>query len=136
MKIYTSEYEMSKPTLQTIWTPQFSDVAIGVKVLKNGESQEFTITQEGATEPLVAEDETINGFKIFKIQTFAPQTVSYKIESGSQVLKLVHCVTATKVFEVDMGGGSSGNPLLQIKLDVAEELPYVGQDYVTEDDNK
>jgi len=46
MKIYTQTFDLAKPSPKKFWVAPYSDFAIGIKVLSNGEAVADGITVE------------------------------------------------------------------------------------------
>ena len=107
MKIYTNTFDVAFPAPHRFWVAPYSDFAIGVKIVKGGEplASNFTVKQ-GSTE-LEPQDDKIDGFTIFTVQSGATGSVEYTIEVEGliQKQKLYQIVTDSTVFDVGSGGG-------------------------------
>lgn len=110
MKIYTQTFDVAKQSPKRFWVAPYSDFKIGVKIVKNGTpiANEFTVKKNGVA--LEADEDKVDGFTTFTLQSAGKGNVEYAIEvSGvGETMKLVQIITDSTVFEVGGEGGSGG----------------------------
>lgn len=108
MKIYTQTFDVAKQSPKRFWVAPYSDFKIGVKIVKNGTpiANEFTVKKNGVA--LEADEDKVDGFTTFTLQSAGTGNVEYAIEvSGvGETMKLVQIITDSTVFEVGGEGGS------------------------------
>jgi len=112
MKIYTNKFDCNNPTSKHIWTPQFSDIGIGIKVERNGSAVELSDISlvDGAT-TLSAELSAIDGYKIYKTSTAATSDKVYDVKVNDiKKFELIHTTTDSTVFETDEKGSGGSTP--------------------------
>lgn len=80
MRVYSNDFDVATPAPRRFWVAPFSDFAIGIKLLKNGEPLDSNFTlKQGSTE-LEPQDDKINGYTIFQVQSGNTGAVEYTIE--------------------------------------------------------
>lgn len=108
MKIYTQTFDVAKQSPKRFWVAPYSDFKIGVKIVKNGTpiANQFTVKKNGVA--LEADEDKVDGFTTFTLQSAGKGNVEYAIEvSGvGETMKLVQIITDSTVFEVGGEGGS------------------------------
>ena len=130
MKIYTQTFDVAKQSPKRFWVAPYSDFKIGVKIVKNGTpiANEFTVKKNGVA--LEADEDKVDGFTTFTLQSAGKGNVEYAIEvSGvGEKMRLVQIITDSTVFEIGGEGGSFVENLggvegiMKISQDDYEEL--------------
>lgn len=99
MKVYTNTFDLTKPVPMQFQVPKYSDFAIGIKVVNNGEAVDADITLQADGQTFVAEEEKIAGFTIYNTSSTNVGSVKYKITCNGQIFNLTEIVVDTTVFE-------------------------------------
>ena len=92
MKIYTSKFDLAKPSTKQITIPSYSDFGLAIKILKDDDDfeAEFTLEIDGQT--ITPEDNKINGYTIYTLNSGVVGSAIYKVKCQGQSFDLI-CVS-------------------------------------------
>lgn len=92
MKVYTNEFDLAKPSAKQITTPSYSDFGLAIKILKDGDvfEAEFTLENDGQT--ITPEDNKIDGYTIYTLNSGDVGSTIYKVKCQGQSFDLI-CVS-------------------------------------------
>ena len=107
MKIYTQTFDISRPAPHRFWVSPHSDFKIGIKIVNAGVELENDFTVAAGTTELIADEEKVDGFTIFTLNSTDTGFVEYTISIDGlvQKLKLVQIITDSTVFDIDERNG-------------------------------
>ena len=92
MKIYTSKFDLAKPSAKQIAIPSYSDFGLAIKILKDGDDFEVEFTLENNGQAITPEDNKIDGYTIYTLNSGVVGTVVYKVKCQGQSFDLA-CVS-------------------------------------------
>lgn len=92
MKIYTSKFDLAKPSAKQIAVPSYSDFGLAIKILKDGDDFEAEFTLENNGQAITPEDNKIDGYTIYTLNSGVVGTVVYKVKCQGQSFDLA-CVS-------------------------------------------
>ena len=84
MKIYTSKFDLAKPSAKQIAIPSYSDFGLAIKILKDGDDFEVEFTLENNGQAITPEDNKIDGYTIYTLNSGVVGTVVYKVKCQGQ----------------------------------------------------
>ena len=92
MKIYASKFDLAKPSTKQITIPSYSDFGLAIKILKDDDDfeAEFTLEIDGQT--ITPEDNKIDGYTIYTLNSGDVGSTIYKVKCQGQSFDLI-CVS-------------------------------------------
>ena len=104
MKIYTNTFDLAQPTAKKFWVAPNSDCKIGVKLVKNGEPTEYDFTLKYGDTELSADEDKIDGFTTYTVNSGATGSREYtiEVEGLTEKLTIVQITTDSTVFDIDL----------------------------------
>ena len=116
MKIYSNKFELTQPIERQIYVAPNSIYAIGVKVTKNGEDADGTLSVFVGSSALTPMEAKVDGYTLYQITSTAePSVVVYDVvytkDSLVQHFKLIGNTTNSTVFDIDQKGGAMDLPI-------------------------
>lgn len=99
MKVYINEFDLARPSPKQFQVPEYSDFAIGVRIVSNGVPVEadFTVTADG--QEFTPEADKIAGFTVYDVQSSETGTVKYTVACNGQTFELTQVTTDSSVFD-------------------------------------
>lgn len=99
MKVYINEFDLAKPSPKQFQVPEYSDFAIGVKIVSDGVPVEagFTLAADG--QELTPEADKIAGFTVYDMQSSEAGAVKYTVACNGQTFELTQVTTDSSVFD-------------------------------------
>ena len=92
MKVYTNKFDLAFPSVRQITTPSYSDFGLAIKILKNGDDFEAEFTLENNGQTITPEDNKIDGYTIYILNSGAQGSTIYKVKCGDQSFDMI-CVS-------------------------------------------
>lgn len=92
MKVYTNKFDLAKPSAKQITTPSYSDFGLAIKIVKDGDDFEAEFTLENDGQALTPEDNKINGYTIYLLNSGDVGSTVYKVKCQGQSFDLI-CVS-------------------------------------------
>ena len=116
MKIYSNKFELTQPIERQIYVAPNSIYAIGVKVTKNGEDVDGTLSVFVGSSALTPMQAKVDGYTLYQITSTAePSVVVYDVvytkDGLVQHFKLIGNTTNSTVFDIDQKGGAMDLPI-------------------------
>ena len=116
MRIYSNKFELTQPVERQIYVAPNSIYAIGVKVTKNGEATDGTLSVFVGSSALTPMEATVDGYTLYQITSTAePSVVVYDVvytkDNLVQHFKLIGNTTNSTVFDIDQQGGAMALPI-------------------------
>lgn len=129
MKTYTFKFDLAAPTPARFKTPPWSDFAVGVKVLANGEDAgaQFSLVRDG--QPLEPEADKTAGFTVYGLKSEDPGTEELKVvvEGEAQPFSLTWETSDGNTFETGSGSGGD-SPAADAYRETTYDTKVVYQD--------
>lgn len=116
MRIYSNKFELTQPVERQIYVAPNSIYAIGVKVTKNGQDADGTLSVFVGSSALTPMEATVDGYTLYQITSTAePSVVVYDVvytkDNLVQHFKLIGNTTNSTVFDIDQQGGAMALPI-------------------------
>lgn len=116
MKIFSNKFELTQPIERQIYVAPNSIYAIGVKVTKNGEATDGTLSVFVGSSALTPMAAKVDGYTLYQITSTAePSVVVYDVvytkNNLVQHFKLIGNTTNSTVFDIDQQGGAMDLPI-------------------------
>ena len=92
MKVYTNEIDLAKPSVKQITTPSYSDFGLAIKILKDDDDFEAEFTLENDGQTITPEDNKIDGYTIYVLNSGEVGSTIYKVKCQGQSFDIV-CVS-------------------------------------------
>ncbi len=92
MKVYTSKFDLAKPSAKQITNPSYSDFGLAIKILKDGDDFEAEFTLENDGQTITPEDNKTNGYTIYTLNSGDVGSTVYKVKCQGQSFDLI-CVS-------------------------------------------
>ena len=92
MKVYTSKFDLARPSKKQITTPSYSDFGLAIKIVKDGDDLETSFTLESNGQTITPEDNKIDGYTIYLLNSGEVGSTIYKVNCGDQSFEMV-CVS-------------------------------------------
>lgn len=99
MKVYTNKFDLAFPNVRQITTPSYSDFGLAIKILKNGEDFEAEFTLENNGQTIAPEDNKIDGYTIYILNSGDAGSTIYTVKCGEQSFGIVCVSRDESVFE-------------------------------------
>lgn len=99
MKIYTQTFDLAMPSPKKFIVAPYSDFAIGIKIVNNGQPVDSDFTVANDDGELTAESDKVAGFTIYNVSSGETNEVKYTITCNGQTFGLTQVVTNSTVFE-------------------------------------
>lgn len=116
MRIYSNKFELTQPVERQIYVAPNSIYAIGVKVTKNGEAADGTLSVFVGSSALTPMEATVDGYALYQMTSPAEPAVTiydvvYTKGTTIQHFKLIGNTTNSTVFDIDQEGGAMELPI-------------------------
>lgn len=92
MKVYTNEFDLAKPSAKQITTPSYSDFGLAIKIVKDGDDFEGEFTLESNSQTITPEDNKIDGYTIYLLNSGEVGSTVYKVKCSGQSFDMI-CVS-------------------------------------------
>ena len=92
MKIYINEFDLAKPSKRQITTPSYSDFGVAIKIVRDGDEFETPFTLENNGQTITPEDNKIDGYTIYILNSGEVGSTIYTVKCGEQSFDIV-CVS-------------------------------------------
>lgn len=92
MKVYTNKFDLALPNVRQITTPSYSDFGLAIKILRNGDEVEAEFTLENNGQTITPEDNKIDGYTIYILNSGAQGATVYKVKCGDQSFDMI-CIS-------------------------------------------
>lgn len=99
MKVYTQTFDLAMPSPKKFMVAPYSDFAIGIKIVNNGQPVDSDFTVANDNGELTAESDKVAGFTIYNVSSGETNEVKYTITCNGQTFGLTQVVTNSTVFE-------------------------------------
>ena len=99
MKVYTNKFDLAFPSVRQITTPSYSDFGLAIKILKNGDDFEAEFTLENNGQTITPEDNKIDGYTIYTLNSGGVGSTIYKVRCGDQTFDLICASKDESVFD-------------------------------------
>ena len=99
MKVYVNKFDLALPSVKQITTPSYSDFGLAIKVLRNGDEFEAEFTLENNGQTITPEENKIDGYTIYILNSGAPGSTVYKVKCGDQSFSMICVSKAESTFE-------------------------------------
>lgn len=116
MRIYSNKFELTQPIERQIYVAPNSIYAIGIKVTKNGEATDGTLSVFVGSSALTPMEATVDGYALYQMTSPAEPAVTtydvvYTKGTTIQHFKLIGNTTNSTVFDIDQEGGAFELPI-------------------------
>lgn len=92
MKVYTNKFDLALPNVKQITTPSYSDFGLAIKIVKDGDDFEAEFTLESNGQTITPEDNKIDGYTIYMLNSGDVGSTVYKVKCQGQSFDLI-CVS-------------------------------------------
>ncbi len=92
MKVYTNKFDLARPSKKQITTPSYSDFGLAIKIVKDGDDLETSFTLESNGQTITPEDNKIDGYTIYLLNSGEVGSTIYTVNCGDQSFDMV-CVS-------------------------------------------
>lgn len=92
MKVYTNKFDLAFPNVRQITTPSYSDFGLAIKIVKDGDDFEAEFTLENDGQTITPEDNKIDGYTIYLLNSGEVGSTIYTVKCGDQSFDMV-CVS-------------------------------------------
>lgn len=99
MKVYTNKFDLAFPNVRQITTPSYSDFGLAIKILRNGDEVEAEFTLENNGQTIAPEDNKIDGYTIYILNSGDAGSTIYTVKCGEQSFGIVCVSKDESVFE-------------------------------------
>lgn len=99
MKVYTNKFDLAFPNARQITTPSYSDFGLAIKILKNGDDFEAEFTLENNGQTITPEDNKIDGYTIYMLNSGDVGSTVYKVNCQGQSFDLICIAKDESVFD-------------------------------------
>lgn len=92
MKVYANEFDLAKPSAKQITIPSYSDFGLAIKILKDDDDFEAEFTLENDGQTITPEDNKIDGYTIYTLNSGDVGSTIYKVKCQGQSFDMI-CVS-------------------------------------------
>lgn len=92
MKVYTSKFDLARPSKKQITNPSYSDFGLAIKIVNDDNDVETPFTLESNGQTITPEDNKIDGYTIYLLNSGEVGSTIYTVKCGDQSFDMV-CVS-------------------------------------------